>query len=73
MEVDSVHTKIESRQKNVDLETPAEYCQIVKEARNKPSSFVCKYLDYDFFKDFKEMQVYASVRPGNENRGSFCC
>lgn len=66
MEVDSVHAKIESRQKNVDLETPAEYCRIVKEARNKLSPFVCKYLEYDFFKDFEATQVYASVRPGTK-------
>jgi hypothetical protein len=36
MEVDSVHAKIESRQKNCDLETPADYCRIVREARQKP-------------------------------------
>ena len=29
MEVDSVHAKIERRQKNVDLETPAEYCRVL--------------------------------------------
>jgi hypothetical protein len=56
MEVDSVHAKIESKQKNVDLETPADYCRIVKEARRQ----------YDFFKDFEATQAYDSIRPGNK-------
>ena len=54
MEVDSVHAKVETR----DLETPAGYCRIIRDARQKPCPFTCKYLEYDFFKNFEVTQGY---------------
>jgi hypothetical protein len=71
MEVDSVHAKIESRQKNCDLETPADYCRIVREARQRPGPFRCKYLEHDFFKNFEVTQEYDSIRPGTK-KGDPC-
>ena len=64
MEVDSVHAKIESRLKRQDLEVPADYCRIIKEARKSPNPYTFIYLDHTFFKNYEVDQAYDSIRPG---------
>ena len=64
MEVDSVHAKIETIQKRTDMEVPADYCRLIRQARRKPFPFKFRYLQYNFFKNFESCQIYDSVRPG---------
>lgn len=66
MECDGVHSTIERRKKNKDIYAPANYVQIMKEARSgKPGPYKVKYLSHDFFKDFSDIQYYNSIHPGN--------
>lgn len=44
MEVDSVHSVIERKLKNVEIFLPSQYASITKEARREP--------DYTYFKDY---------------------
>lgn len=71
MSVDSVHSKIEQRKKKNDLQVPADYCRIIKEARRNPSPFQYKYLDCSFFMDYEKTAVLSSIRPGT-SRGDAC-
>ena len=65
MEVDSAHAAIERKLKNKNIYCPADYVQVMREARSKPSSYTVKYLTYDFFKDFTDTGSLTSIRPGS--------
>lgn len=63
MEVDSMHAMIEKKLKNQTINVPAEYITICRKAKkNKP--YEVKYLNYPYFKSFKELNFYKSIRPG---------
>lgn len=66
MEVDSVHSVIERKLKNVEIFLPSQYASLTKEARKNPFPYKVVQPDHTFFKDYslKEYQVYDSIRPG---------
>lgn len=66
MEVDSVHSVVERKLKNVEIFLPSQYASITKEARKHPSPYQVFQPDYTFFKDYslKEYQIYDSIPPG---------
>ncbi len=66
MEVDSVHATIERKLKNKSIFCPADYIQIMREARSRPSPYTVKYLTYDFFTDFSNTRPLTSIRPGTK-------
>lgn len=66
MECDSMHSVIERHLKNKDINVPADYVTICKNARKHPKPYNVKYLDYSFFKDFSKDMNYKSIRPGNK-------
>jgi len=43
----------------------AQYIQLVQEAR-PTSPYKDRYVSHDFFKDFSEVRVYTSIRPGHK-------
>ena len=65
MECDSVHSVIERKKKNRDIFTPAQFVQIIEEARVK-QPYKVHYLSHDFFKDYSSLQLYRSIRPGTK-------
>ena len=62
MEVDSAHSVVERKLKNVDIYVPGDYVNIIRNARKPP--YVVRYLDHDFFMDFSKIGPYKSIRPG---------
>ena len=64
MEVDSAHSLIERKTKNVNIYVPADYVNIMKTARNPP--YDVKYLEHNFFKDYSDIGPYKSLRPGSK-------
>jgi len=71
MEVDSVHSVIERMlRRKREVSVPADYMNIIKSARQKPSIYQVISVQYtDFLKYDKGM--YASIRPGNK-KGDPC-
>lgn len=65
MECDSVHSVIERKKKNREICTPAQYVQLIQEAR-PTSPYKVHYVSHNFFKDFSELRMYASIRPGRK-------
>lgn len=66
MEADSMHSTIERRLRNHNINVPADYVQYCKSARSKPRPYDVKYRTYDFFKDFSAVKYYNSIRPGRK-------
>lgn len=64
MEADSIHSTIERKLKNIDINVPADYVGVCLKARKFPSPYKVKYLDYTFFKDFGSIKFLTSLRPG---------
>lgn len=62
MEVDSMHSSIERKIKNRNINVPADYISIIESARNNP--YYVQYLEHDFFKAFGQLTSYKSIRPG---------
>jgi len=65
MECDSMHSVIERRKKHRDLHSPAQYVQLIKEARLK-TPYKVYYVQHDFFKDYSNLRTYSSIRPGRK-------
>ncbi|KAK6180418.1 hypothetical protein SNE40_012578 [Patella caerulea] len=65
MEVDSVRATIERSISKKEIYSPANYADIMKNAKKSHPKYVVKYLDYTFFKDFSGLNLYSSVRPGS--------
>ncbi|CAF4857457.1 unnamed protein product [Pieris macdunnoughi] len=63
MEVDSMHAMIEKKLKNQVINVPAEYITICKNAK-KSKPYIVEYLNYSYFRNFKNLQFYNSIRPG---------
>lgn len=64
MEADSVHSSIERAMKNRNIAVPADYVDICKSARRYPEPYDVTYLDYSFFKTFKNVRFCKNIRPG---------
>lgn len=64
MEVDSVHSLIEQRVKNAKIYCPADYVEIIQEARQTTKPYTIKYVQHNFFKDFSNIGELKSIRPG---------
>ncbi|CAG5055761.1 unnamed protein product [Parnassius apollo] len=61
MKVDAMHSLIERRMRNRIINVPADYVQIIESTRNNP--FDVTYLEHTFFKDFRNISSYKSIRP----------
>lgn len=68
MEVDSVHSCIERKLKNRKIHLPSDYLQATEEARKHPEPYKAIKLEYDFFKDYSQVETfrYTSIRPGKK-------
>ncbi|CAH2091941.1 unnamed protein product [Euphydryas editha] len=66
MECDSVHSVIEIKLKNTDIHLPIQYVTLTKDAKKKNPKYEAKYLSFDFFKNFTQLQRYQSIRPGKK-------
>lgn len=66
MEADSMHSTIEKRIRNKDINAPADYVTHCENARLKPFPYKVFYLDHFFFRNFSEIKHYASIRPGRK-------
>ena len=65
MEVDSVHSTIEQKVKNGNINHPQSYVDAMKECRcNDP--YTVEYLDHTFFKDFSAIKYFNSICPGKK-------
>ena len=68
MEGDSVHSNIENKLKHKDINVPADYISVIKNARVRPFPYEVKndeLLPYSFFKDYEAVAHLKSIRPGN--------
>ncbi|XP_039295862.1 uncharacterized protein LOC120354035 [Nilaparvata lugens] len=63
MEADSIHSTIERRLRLRNIQVPADYISVIREARiSQPYSV--QYIEHSFFKSFNDHLFYRSVRPG---------
>ena len=61
MECDSMHSTIERRLANCEINVPADYTQIFSSARISPTPYRVNYLDHTFFKDYSRLSLYIIV------------
>ena len=66
MEVDSMHSSIECVLRNRNINLPSDYVTACQEARAKPKPYNVCYLEHSYFKDFRGVQIYNSIRPGSK-------
>lgn len=66
MEADHMHSLIERKLRNTNINVPADYVAICLQARQNPSPFKVKYLTFDFFKSFQSLKMLSSIRPGRK-------
>ncbi|KAK5640008.1 hypothetical protein RI129_010819 [Pyrocoelia pectoralis] len=66
MEADHMHSLIERKLKNININVPAEYVNVFLKSRQNPSPFTVKYLTFDFFKNFNSLRFLTSIRPGRK-------
>lgn len=66
MEADSMHSVIERRLRNRDINVPADYDHYCKTARINPRPYFVKYCSHNFFKNFESIRFYNSIRPGRK-------
>lgn len=65
MECDSAHSLIEKQCKGEIILMPYDYVKIIKKSRKNPEPFDVELLNHKYFLDFKDFQMYKSIRPGN--------
>lgn len=70
MEADSVHSVIERALKNKNINVPADYIGLCKDARKKPEPYDVVYIDHTFFKSFKKVSFFKTIRPGRDTGDS---
>ncbi|KAF4529738.1 hypothetical protein B566_EDAN017890, partial [Ephemera danica] len=65
LEVDSAHSNIERKSKNVNFYIPEEFVKLVREARTVPFPYEAVLLDHTFFLDYTtpSAQFYKTLRP----------
>nr|CAH7761145.1 unnamed protein product [Callosobruchus chinensis] len=61
-----MHSAIERRIRNKDINLPADYVTHCEKARTKPFPYKVQYLEHSFFKDFSVIRHYTSIRPGRK-------
>lgn len=68
MECDAVHSLIERKLKNRNIELPSDYVKLTKEARTKPFPLEVVDVNHDFFLDYADQKnwIYNSIRPGRK-------
>ncbi|CAG9773284.1 unnamed protein product [Ceutorhynchus assimilis] len=66
MEADSMHSVIERRLRNRDINVPADYVQYCSTARLNPRPYFVKYCTFNFFKNFDGVRFHNSIRPGRK-------
>lgn len=66
MEADSMHSTIERKIKNRNINVPADYVAICEQARIIPRPYQVKYLNHSFFKNMGSIKFYNSIRPGKK-------
>lgn len=59
-----MHATIERYMRNREINVPADYVEVCKNARKKP--YIVKYLDHTFFRDFTKPIIYKSITPGSK-------
>ncbi|KAJ8867417.1 hypothetical protein PR048_031218 [Dryococelus australis] len=64
MEADAIHSRIECKLKNKNINVPIDYETISKEAHSTPVPYTVQYVDHKFVKNFDENAFYNSIRPG---------
>lgn len=64
MKADAMHSCIERKLKNKNINVPADYVTICIEARKSPAPYTVNYVDHKFFKNFDGNACYKSLRPG---------
>ena len=65
MEVDSIHSSIETRLKNRAVYYPGNYVEVFHECRLE-QPYVVKEITHEFFKDFTSIKYVDSIRPGRK-------
>eukprot|EP00064_Thunnus_orientalis_P012745 superscaffoldBa00001992_g12780 len=68
MECDSVHSVIERRLRNQEINVPAEYVALMESVWSKPSLYQVRYVDHNHFQDFTKLRLCKSIRPGIKPR-----
>lgn len=66
MECDSMHMKIEQKLKKAKINIPSDYEDIITTARQKPSAYKVKTLNWKDFLDFEATSSIKSIRPGKK-------
>lgn len=66
MQCDAVHSLIERKLKNKEIVMPYDYVRLTREARQKPSPLLAKYMTHDMFRNYEDNNLmrYRSIRPG---------
>ena len=64
MEADAMQSCIERKLKHKQINVPADYITVCKEARKNPAPYNVQYLDHHFFKNFDKHLFYSCIRPG---------
>ena len=57
---------IETKLKQVTVNLPSDYINVIQRARKKGEKYWVKHIDYTFFKDFKAVCHIKSVNPSKE-------
>ena len=63
MECNSVHGTIERGLRNKPIYVPANYVDVMQNAR-LTNPYTVKHVDHTFFTDFSNVKMYSSIRPG---------
>ena len=62
MEVDSVHSAIEGKLRGRQIFWPAEYIDVITDAR-RDHPYEVKQVEHTFFRDFSKLNYLSSIRP----------
>lgn len=66
MECDSMHSVIERKLRNRNINVPADYVDVCRTARLHPKNYNVEYLTNSFFKNFDQVHFVNSIRPGRK-------
>lgn len=55
MEVDSVHSQIEKKVRNLTINVSADYVLAMKKACRNPEPYSVNYIDHNFFKNYEKI------------------
>nr|CAH7754512.1 unnamed protein product [Callosobruchus chinensis] len=66
IEADSIHSTIERKLRHTNINVPADYVAICRNARRNPRPYTVYYLEHGFFKNFSKLTFVKSLRPGKK-------